>query len=57
MAALVFRCPATGLNAQGWFLGEAPIDEGTYEAVSCLACGQAHLVNRFTGKVLGEDAD
>jgi hypothetical protein len=56
MAALVYRCPATGLNVQGWF-SDAPSDgEGkVYETVRCLACTQVHLVNRSTGRVLGDD--
>ena len=29
----------------------------TYEGVSCLACGQVHMVNPKTGKVLGADEE
>ena len=32
-------------------------DEDTYEAVTCIMCRQVHLVNRFTGKVLGRRVD
>ena len=55
MITLIFRCPATGLNAQAWLSDDsAPIDEEIYETVSCLASGQSHLINRFTGKTLGD---
>ena len=55
MATRVFRCPVTGLNAQGWFSDDDAngIDEQTYEVVTCLACARTHLVNRITGKALG----
>jgi hypothetical protein len=54
MAAFIHRCPTTGRNVQGWFADDVSEDEGeTYEAVTCLACAQMHLVNRSTGKVLG----
>ena len=45
-----------GLNVQGLFADDVPAEESdTYEAVTCLACRQVHLVNRSTGKTLGED--
>ena len=55
MAAFIYRCPTTGGNVQGWFADDVSEDEGetTYEAVTCLACTQMHLVNRSTGRVLG----
>lgn len=55
MATIVYRCPATGLLAQGWFADDEPVHSGeTYEAVTCLACKRVHLVNRASGKVLGD---
>jgi len=42
MATRVYRCPTTG---QG----------DVYETVRCAACTRAHLVNRSTDRVLGED--
>lgn len=56
MATIVFRCPDTGLQIQG-SIAEDPIcfDDQSYETVSCSACGQIHLVNPKTGKVIGED--
>lgn len=52
----LYRCPCTGLNVQGWSADE-PTERGDYsfEAVTCLACGQVHLVNPKTGKVIGEE--
>jgi hypothetical protein len=56
MGAFIYRCPTTALKVQGWFADEVADDEETiYEPVTCLACSQVHLVNRVTGKVLGQD--
>jgi hypothetical protein len=52
MSAFVYRCPATGLNVQG-FTADDPTEDETYESVSCTACLQVHMVNPKTGKVLG----
>ena len=56
MIPFLFRCPNTGLNVQGW-AAEAVENGETYEAVSCLACQQVHLVNPKTEKALGADED
>lgn len=55
MAAFIYRCPNTGLRIQALTAEEIIDDEDTYETVTCLMCRQVHLVNPFTGKVLGED--
>lgn len=55
MAGYVYRCPATGLNVQG-FVADDPTDE-EYEAVKCTACTWTHYINAKTGKVLGADDD
>jgi hypothetical protein len=56
MAALIYRCPVKGLNVQVWFADEVSANEGkTYETVQCLACNRVHLINRSTGRRLGED--
>ena len=58
MPALIFRCPATGMNVQAWFADDVSANNGeTYELMACPACTQAHFVNRATGKVLGDDRD
>ena len=55
MATRVFLCPNTGDRVQGWFADNGS-DGETYEAVTCLACRQAHMVNPKTGK-LGADKE
>jgi hypothetical protein len=53
MAAIVYRCPNTGLNVQG-FTADDPTDADTmtYEPMVCAACTRVHLVNPATRKVL-----
>jgi hypothetical protein len=54
MPTMVFLCPNTGTRVQGWFAGDGCEHDGdTYEPLSCLACGQVHMVNPRTGKILG----
>ena len=56
MAAFLFRCPNTGLNVQGWLAEIVETEDADrYELVTCLACGQGHVVNTKTGKTLGVD--
>ena len=56
MGAFIYRCPTMGLNVQGWFADEVTANEGdNYETVTCLACRQVHLVNRDTGRTLGDE--
>jgi hypothetical protein len=55
MAKLIFRCARTGLNVQVWLPDEAPaVHADSYEAVTCPACARMHLVNKTTGKMLGD---
>ena len=55
MAKLIFRCARTGLNVQIWLPDEAPaVHADSYEAVTCPACARMHLVNKTTGKMLGD---
>jgi hypothetical protein len=53
MAPILFRCPSTGLQVQAW-LADDPSGNGgeTFEAVTCLACSQVHLINPKTGRIL-----
>jgi len=53
MVCFVYRCPATGLNVQGFFADEAT-EADSYEPVTCTACTRVHLINRSTGKTLHE---
>jgi hypothetical protein len=54
MRTLVFKCPTTGRNVQGWF-SDDPSEAGdeSYESVICTACKNVHLVNPASGKTLG----
>jgi len=57
MATFIYRCPTTGMKAQG-FIADDPTeaeDNDTYKAMTCLICTQVHLVNPKTGKVAGAD--
>ena len=57
MAAFIYRCPNTGLRIQALAAAEMTEDENKYEPVTCVMCRQVHLVNPWTGKVLGDDDD
>jgi hypothetical protein len=58
MPPFLFRCPFTGFRVQGFAVEQTSSDDpDSYEPVSCLACGQVHLVNLETGKTLGQDSD
>lgn len=54
MKTLIFRCPTTGRNVQGWFSVDTSVAGGeSYESVVCTACKNVHLVNPVSGKTLG----
>jgi hypothetical protein len=55
MAHFIFRCPATSLNVQHQTDDDPDISENEYVGVMCAACTNMHLLNRKTGKLLGED--
>ena len=56
VVSVVFRCPNTGLNVQGWVADDPTEGEAeSYEAVTCAACTRVHMVDRKTGRVLGAD--
>ena len=57
MAPVVFRCPNTGHQVQGWFADDGTDEGEMYEAITCTACKQLHSVSPRTGKVLGSDDD
>jgi hypothetical protein len=55
---ILFRCPITGLDVHGFLVEENPSeDPDAYESVTCLSCGQVHLVNLRTGKTDGQNID
>ena len=55
MGHFIFRCPATGFNVQHQLDDDPDVSENEYEAIPCPACASIHLVNRKTGKLLGQD--
>jgi hypothetical protein len=52
-----YRCPNTGYRVQDFVAEDASDDSEYYEAVTCIACQQVHLVNPTTGKVLGAEEE
>jgi len=57
MGTVLFRCPVMGINVQGWIAKEATsVGDNEFIGIACVACGQTHLVNLATGKVLGEQS-
>lgn len=55
MATLIFRCPSTRLEVQAWIPDYAPREDDVYEALKCPVCSRTHLVNRSTGRTLGDE--
>jgi hypothetical protein len=56
MRPVIFRCPTTGKLVQHFLAHEpAPEDQHRFDTVRCNACGLPHLINRATGKALGQD--
>jgi hypothetical protein len=55
MAHFIFRCPATSLNVQHQTDDDPDISENEYVGIMCPACTKMHLLNRKTGKLLGQD--
>jgi hypothetical protein len=55
MRRVLFRCPITGKLVQH-FIADEPSrgDCQRFDSVTCLACGMSHLINRATGKALGQ---
>lgn len=55
MPTLIFRCPITGHNVQGWVAEEVPADppQQLFVSLRCSACAQMHMVNPATREVLG----
>jgi hypothetical protein len=55
MGKLIFRCVQTGMNVQVWLPETASTDRtDSYESVPCPACTRLHLVNKNTGRILGD---
>jgi hypothetical protein len=57
MRALIFRCPATGLNIQG-LAAESMIGPNTIcIPMDCPICGRPHLIDPKTGKSPRDDEE
>jgi NAD-dependent dihydropyrimidine dehydrogenase PreA subunit len=54
VAAFLFTCPRTNLKVQHWLDDGEDVPATEYEAVQCQDCARLHLINRKTGKLLGE---
>jgi hypothetical protein len=55
MSNFVFICPSTNLNVQHWRDDDDEVVlDNEYEGVICRACARLHLINRKTGKALGQ---
>ena len=57
MATTMVKCPFTEFNVQYRMDGNEDVPENEYEAVTCQACARLHLVNRKTGKLLGQEEE
>jgi hypothetical protein len=57
MPAFVCTCPFTKLDIQYWLDDgkKDDVSDTEYEAVTCKACAKVHLVNRKTGRFLGQE--
>jgi hypothetical protein len=55
MPTVLFRCPITGHNVQGWIPDDTGADppHQVFVSLRCGACGQMHAVNPATAEVLG----
>jgi len=51
---IVFKCPQTGMNVQHRLAAEPADSPETHVSVACPACAGLHLINRSSGKLLGE---
>jgi len=55
MRPVLFRCPTTGKLVQHFIDDHATADDDhRFNSVQCAACGLTHLINRATGKALGQ---
>jgi hypothetical protein len=57
MPAILYRCPNTGYQVQGWVEDDLVAADISYTAISCLACGRLHLVNPKTGKTPSDNSE
>jgi len=51
----VYRCPNAAVRVQSYACIKTA--DGVYEVVTCTICRGVHLIDRASGRVLGEDKD
>ena len=51
----LYRCPNMGVRVQSYACIKTA--DGVYEVVTCTICRGVHLIDRASGRVLGEDKD
>jgi hypothetical protein len=54
MSSFAYRCPSTGTRVESY--DPVKTSDGAYEVVMCVMCGEVHLVNLVTGKILSQDS-
>ena len=47
MVAFTYQCPRTGQQVRGWTAADQLTDGEFYEPVTCIACGQVHLIDEI----------
>lgn len=58
MRAFAFTCPATSITVQHSLDDDdEDVRDNEYEAVKCQSCMRLHLINRKTGKLLGQEQE
>jgi hypothetical protein len=45
MAAIIFRCPVTGMDIQTLLQTEERDPARAYETITCAACARVHFIN------------
>ena len=45
------------MKVQHWLDDDQNAPENEYEVITCAACMRVHLLNRKTGKLLGQDEE
>jgi hypothetical protein len=50
-----FRCPTTGEVVHHYVADDPkPMDQHRYDMIQCPACSKPHMINRLTGKTMGQ---
>jgi hypothetical protein len=57
MASPTFRCPRSGEDVPRPFAADPAADADLFVSLPCPACGLSHLLNKSTGRLMGEEED